>query len=755
MLLYELLTGTTPLEKKRLKEAAMLEVLRLIREEEPPRPSTRLSESRDSLPAVSAQRQSEPAKLTKLVRGELDWIVMKALDKDRNRRYESANGFALDVQRYLANEPVQAGPASAWYRLRKVVRRHRGPVLATGVVVAGLLAGVAVSTWQAVRATRSEATARRSAQTTQAINRYLIEDLFAAATPGQAQGRKITVEEVLDRAAVKIDTAFPDQPEVEAGVRLAIGQTYLRLSLYAKAEPHLRRALELRRGHLGADHADTLEAMKQVGWLCAYQGNYDEAEHHHRQVLDGLRRVGGKEHRGTLQQLHNLAWVLAERHQHERAEPLFREGLAVQLRVLGEEDPDTLATMDKLAQVLSHQRRWPEAAPLARRCLEIKRRVLGENDPETLDARRTVALALQAKGAWVEAERLYRENLAAARRVFPANHRETLLYLSEVGWLSLLLGRFSDAEREFRASRDGFVRVVGADHEFSLGASGRLALALLACGRAEEAQRQAGETLQAWRRVRGPAHPTTLGSLACLGKVLRVRGRWTEAEICLRQAVEGFRDVKGADNDHMWPKLLHEQAAVLLALGRREEARRLLWQVLEGRRRELPADHPDLAASLRSCGEYLLEVGQAQQARSLLAEAVRIQRKALPPGHPAIGESLVALGWARTGAGAAAQGERLLREGLATARKGLPTGHWFPADAESRLGGCLVSLKRFDEAQPLLLGGCRKLLAAAGTPPARRLQALERLVHYYDLRGQPEEAAAWRLKLRAEKKPGP
>jgi serine/threonine protein kinase len=135
VLLYELLTGTTPLDRKRLREAAMLEMLRLIREQEPPRPSTRLAESKDSLPSISAQRHMEPAKLTKLVRGELDWIVMKALEKDRNRRYETANGFARDIQCYLTDEPVQACPPSAWYRFRKFARRNR---TALGVAAAAL-----------------------------------------------------------------------------------------------------------------------------------------------------------------------------------------------------------------------------------------------------------------------------------------------------------------------------------------------------------------------------------------------------------------------------------------------------------------------------------------------------------------------------------------------------------------------------------------------------------------------------------------
>jgi serine/threonine protein kinase len=160
VLLYELLTGTTPLEKQKLRSAAFGEMLRMIREEEPPRPSTRLSASGDRLPMISAQRKTEPAKLAKLVRGELDWIVMKALEKDRNRRYETANSFALEAQRYLAGEPVLAAPASRWYRLRKFVRRHRGPVAAAGLVLLTLIGGITGTTLGFLQAERNAKQAR-------------------------------------------------------------------------------------------------------------------------------------------------------------------------------------------------------------------------------------------------------------------------------------------------------------------------------------------------------------------------------------------------------------------------------------------------------------------------------------------------------------------------------------------------------------------------------------------------------------------
>jgi serine/threonine protein kinase len=172
VLLYELLTGTTPLEKKRFREAAYDEIRRLIREEEPPRPSMRLSTS-ESIAAVAAQRKMEPAKLSKLVRGDLDWITMKALEKDRTRRYETANGLARDIQRYLSDEPVEACPPSAGYRLRKFARKHRTVLTTAAAFVVLLTAGAAIATWQAVRATRAETLAVAAIGQLDAANKEL------------------------------------------------------------------------------------------------------------------------------------------------------------------------------------------------------------------------------------------------------------------------------------------------------------------------------------------------------------------------------------------------------------------------------------------------------------------------------------------------------------------------------------------------------------------------------------------------------
>jgi tetratricopeptide (TPR) repeat protein len=178
VLLYELLTGSTPLSPKRVKEAAYAEILRLIKEEEPPRPSTRLSDSGEALASISAQRHMEPAKLTKLVRGELDWIVMKCLEKDRGRRYETAKDFAADVQRYLNDEPVQACPPSAMYRLRKFARRNKralamGAVVAVAVLIAATALGWAMRDREAREQEIALETARKVALTEQGIRQAL------------------------------------------------------------------------------------------------------------------------------------------------------------------------------------------------------------------------------------------------------------------------------------------------------------------------------------------------------------------------------------------------------------------------------------------------------------------------------------------------------------------------------------------------------------------------------------------------------
>ncbi len=253
-LLYELLTGTTPLQPKRLKGAALLELLRIVREEEPPTPSTRLSTA-EGLPSIAANRRLEPKKLSGLVRGDLDWIVMKCLEKDRTRRYATANGVARDIQSYLSDEPVEASPPSAGYRLRKFARRHTAALVTAIAFATLLILGAGISIWQAVRATSAEDVARRERDTAinekhhaddeaaiaKAVNEFLERDLLSQADiANQSQdgprNKNITVRELLDRAAKGIETKFPGQELTEAAIRLTLGTSYRAVGEYTGGE---------------------------------------------------------------------------------------------------------------------------------------------------------------------------------------------------------------------------------------------------------------------------------------------------------------------------------------------------------------------------------------------------------------------------------------------------------------------------------------------------------------------------------------
>jgi serine/threonine protein kinase len=365
VLLYELLTGSTPLERARLRESAYSEILRKIREEDPPRPSVRLSESREQLASISEQRRIEPARLPKLVRGELDWIVMKALEKDRGRRYDSANGLALDVERYLRNEVVAAGPPSAAYRLRKFWQSlDRGTqviwkVAGTLWLMALLLVAIAVplvvylGTVQRMRAQRAQAEARiarnvavmqeerarqemakHKASEAQAVLDFLRENLLATATEaedGGKPGADRSPRSALERTAAALESASVTDPVAEASIRTTLGETYIGLGEPAKAIPQLDRAVSLRRQALGVDNPDTLRSMNELADAYLADGRVDRALPLYVETLSRAKAAMGAETYDAMTFMNNLgrAYLASEP---ALAEPVLREALAAWMK---------------------------------------------------------------------------------------------------------------------------------------------------------------------------------------------------------------------------------------------------------------------------------------------------------------------------------------------------------------------------------------------------------------------------------------
>jgi serine/threonine protein kinase len=454
VLLYELLTGTTPFESETLKKVGLDEMRRIIREEEPPTPSQRLNTlDARACSTVSERRGVDGRHLGQVLRGELDWIVMKALEKDRNRRYESASALAADVQRYLSDEPVAACPPSAGYRLRKYWRRNRRWLVTAGVVAGALLAATAVSIWQAARATEAqhqaetdrkqaeadkaraqtaEERATTEASIAKAVADFLQHDLLRQ-VDSDPQLREelsgnpnLTVKEALDRAAAKIGERFADQPLVEAAIRTVIANAYQSLPRqHQLAVSHLERAAALRQAHLGPDHPDTLASMDRLANAYSEVSRDADAIALYQRILEKRRQMLGPDHPETLACLSHLAAAYCWGRQFDQSVRLYEQVLEKQRTICGPTHPETLDTMLGLAEAYRDGGRLAEALALYERLLDSLKSTHGPVSPSNyLEIFHfpmvTFARACQRAGELDRAERLLREALAILQKRKPS-----------------------------------------------------------------------------------------------------------------------------------------------------------------------------------------------------------------------------------------------------------------------------------------------------------------------------------------------
>jgi serine/threonine protein kinase len=476
VLLYELLTGTTPFDAETFRTAGYDEMRRIIREQEPPRPSTRISTLEATSTTISANRQTEPGRLRKALKGELDWIVMKALEKDRNRRYESASALAADVQRYLSDEPVQACPPSNVYRLRKFAHKHQAALATVGAFAALVFVASVVSTVLMVRALSAErlakerggdlgranaataqalAQARAEADKANAINEFLVNDLLVQADPEKnAVSDRVTVREVLDRAADRIGPRFRNQPLLEAALHTTIATIYDNLEVRDKRREHFAAALAIYEREKGSGAAETAKAMIKLGVALEEEDRYAEAEPLIRQALDTLYRVLGEEHPDTLAAMINLAVLWDHSDRSAEAERLMVKILDASRRVLGEEHPTTLEAMSLLAAFYSDDR-TAMALPLFAKVVEVSRRVLGEENPGTLVDMNNLASTYRLLGKLPEAEHLLVKVVPGMRRVLGEEHRDTLITMRSLGKVYLAQGRLAEAEPLLLSSYEG------------------------------------------------------------------------------------------------------------------------------------------------------------------------------------------------------------------------------------------------------------------------------------------------------------
>jgi serine/threonine protein kinase/tetratricopeptide (TPR) repeat protein len=545
VLLYELLTGTTPLTKQWLKETALADVLRTIREEEPPRPSTRLSESKDSLASISAQRHTEPAQLAKLVRGELDWIVMRALEKDRTRRYQTANGLARDIERYLKDEPVEACPPSAGYRLKKFARKHKKSLTVSAAFALLLVLGVVASTWQAVRATRAEGNAIAEQQKTEAA--------LAAERTTKTRARE-ALDALTDNVVEKVFVEQPELGETEKAFLRKVLASYEAITqeLGDTAEARFVRA---RGYYVVARLRNLLGEPDEAGWRQAVAlleqlvAEFPDVPEYREKLARSQNRLGidltelGK--RAEAETALRRALVLWERLADDFPQVApYRRGLAIIYNDLG--------------TLLRLQKKYADAEKAYRRAVSLNEQ-LATASPTYRRAlarsRSNLASFLRERGSHPEAEALYRQALSVQEKrvaefpVVPGGRRELADSYHGLGLVLARLRKPEEAETAFRQAldlrkklADDFpkVHLYRRDLALSYNDLGNLLRRLGKVAKAEAAYRQAINLAEKLVAEAGdvPRHHQHLArSYDNLGLVLADLRKPDEAETAFRQAL--------------------------------------------------------------------------------------------------------------------------------------------------------------------------------------------------------------------------
>jgi serine/threonine protein kinase len=617
VLLYELLTGFTPFDQRSLASAAYAEIQRIIREVEPPKPSTRVSSQREALPAIAACRRVEPRRLGLLLRGDLDWVVMRALEKDRQRRYLTPGDLAADLERYLHDEPVTAGPPSAAYRMRKFVRRHRAGVATAAALLTMLVVGLVATGALYKREALQRARAERESAKVNAANDFM-SGMFGAIDPAVAKGRDITVREVLDKAATRAEKELSDQPEVEGSVREVLGEAYHHISRFPEAERQLRRALAVREQSLGPEQPETLTTLHNLAASVLEQDRPDDAAAVIKRAVDGRLKTLGPAHKDTLASRSLQAFIRQLGGDLAGAEKDIRAIIGAQSASLGPAHHDTIESRNSLADILHDEGKLEEALTTAVQASSDATKTLGDDDPLTMDARSIQGAILKDLGREDQAEPVLRSVVAAKSRVYGADAPQTLLSSDILASTLRALKKYDEALGLERSIVDRAKRVNGPDHTATLTYMNNLAQTLRLAGQLDEAETIYRAVLEA-RKKDGPTQQNLITTYN-LGLLKIDQGKPAEAAPIFEEVIAGFE--KNLGKGHwMIGTTRASLGDALAAQGKLEEAE---TQILKGYDlvvAGLSATHWRAQKAARSAADLYAKWNKPEQAKEWEAKA--------------------------------------------------------------------------------------------------------------------------------------
>jgi serine/threonine protein kinase len=527
VVLYELLTGVLALDAQQWESKPFHEVLRVAREEEPTSPSTRLSND-PAAAAIAEKRSTDPRQLANMLRGDLDWITLKALERDRARRYGTPAELAADLGRYLRNEPVIARPATLVYRIKKYVRRHKFGVAAASAATLLLVAFGVMQTIELRRITQERNRADR-------VTKFMT-GMFKVSNPSEARGNAVTAREILDKSSKDIDTGLRKDPELQAQLMETMAQTYAGLGLYGRAQDLVEHARAIQASMFGKRSRETLASESYLAQLLRAQGHLPEAEKLLQSTVEAQRQVLGPNDPDTLASMDRLGYVYANEARHSNAESLFRQTLNAERKVLGPDDPQTLSTLNELAEILTPQGRYREADQIYGELIAAQKRTLGPDHPATLLSMSHAAENLEEEGRFPEAEKLYSEVIAAQRRVLGPEHPQTLRAMMMLAVTMMKEGHYAEADKLQSQIIEIKTRVLGPTHTSTLQSMEMEALVLSREGQYADSEKMFRDVIETAEKTGQPATVAEAWyNFACAEAA---RGRPDEAFADLNHAIE-------------------------------------------------------------------------------------------------------------------------------------------------------------------------------------------------------------------------
>jgi serine/threonine protein kinase len=509
VLLYELLTGSTPFDSRELRQAPQEQVQRIVRDAEPRRPSATISSRGIEGETICLRRGVDARRLSQLVRGELDWIVMKCLEKDRARRYETASGLARDVEHYLRGEPVLAGPPSGAYRVRKFIRRHKALIATTSIVLAASILGTigtSIGLLRAIRerdaSTKNQIKATQEAAKSAALNNFLLH-MLGSADPQLSKGKDVLVRDILDQASAEVKANPPADLETHEAIEHTLGTAYQALGLYGIAADHLRATLALRDERFGPASLESARAMGELADSLWDDLQYSAAEPFYRQSLRIRQKLLGAENVEVAASMQNVANMLQGKGDYKGAYENYERALAIRRKLLGEENLETAKNLVGLAVLNRDDGKRPEAKQLVEEALRVQKKLLGNNNLRVAD---TLVVLGSVSGATPESVDAYQQALTIQKQLLGPDHPRVAITLT-------FLARKMEDLNNFGEEPETLLR----------------------------------EALRINRQTFGQRHGEVARSLERLGELYAGRKAWPQAEQTLRDSLGMLRQTLGED----------------------------------------------------------------------------------------------------------------------------------------------------------------------------------------------------------------